>query len=222
MEEYIRPKEEKSQKRRKAFNWETTKYGRIWYDEDVHDLRSVENKFPAIAFNDSLTSGETLSREPTKMDTDNDNEKVNMPLLLSPEPTLGEARRRISWRHLIVALGLHIREEMESLGVARDPMLRLCHRMMAHSIAEERLWGLTVIMRELLVIDMVELVRLQIYMDIDNTWAWVALGLERQPDVAAGTPGAAEDAPIVDQGDQAVLAPVQAPTPPPVASRTMP
>ncbi|GKB11026.1 hypothetical protein Tco_0844949 [Tanacetum coccineum] len=37
----------------------------IWYDVDVHDLRSVENEFPAIVFNDSLTSNETLSCEPT-------------------------------------------------------------------------------------------------------------------------------------------------------------
>ncbi|GKE24525.1 hypothetical protein Tco_1436037, partial [Tanacetum coccineum] len=37
----------------------------IWYDEDVHDLRSVETEFPAIVFNDILTSNETLSYEPT-------------------------------------------------------------------------------------------------------------------------------------------------------------
>ncbi|GKD57717.1 hypothetical protein Tco_1291104 [Tanacetum coccineum] len=65
MEEYIRLEEEKAQKRGKVFNWETAKYGRIWYDEDDHDLRSIENKFLALAFNDSLTSGETLSCEPT-------------------------------------------------------------------------------------------------------------------------------------------------------------
>ncbi|GJR26880.1 hypothetical protein Tco_1103112 [Tanacetum coccineum] len=65
MEEYIRLEEEKAQKRRKVFNWETAKYGRIWYDEDIHDLRSVKNKFPAIVFNDSLKSNETLSCEPT-------------------------------------------------------------------------------------------------------------------------------------------------------------
>ncbi|GJT30773.1 hypothetical protein Tco_0911048 [Tanacetum coccineum] len=35
------------------------------YDEDVHDLRSVETEFPAIIFNDNLTSNETLSCEPT-------------------------------------------------------------------------------------------------------------------------------------------------------------
>ncbi|GKC92736.1 hypothetical protein Tco_1158178, partial [Tanacetum coccineum] len=99
------------------------------YDEDVHDLRSVENEFPAIVFNDSLTSNETLSCEPTvsslndeidfrisfdesddedytivfdknsfsykiistndlKTDSENDNEKVNMPLFPSHEPSV--------------------------------------------------------------------------------------------------------------------------------------
>ncbi|GKF35804.1 hypothetical protein Tco_0112562, partial [Tanacetum coccineum] len=65
MEEYIRLEEEKAQKCRKVFNWETAKYGRIWYDEDVHDLRSIETEFPAIIFNDNLTLNETPSCEPT-------------------------------------------------------------------------------------------------------------------------------------------------------------
>ncbi|GKA82022.1 hypothetical protein Tco_0788770 [Tanacetum coccineum] len=128
IEEYIRLEEEKAQKHRKVFNWETSKYGRIWYDEDVHDLRSFETEFPAIIFNDNLTSNETLSCEPTvsslnddeiefrisfdesdnedytvvydensfsykiisvnnlKKDSENDNEKVNMPLFPSPKP----------------------------------------------------------------------------------------------------------------------------------------
>nr|GFA78765.1 hypothetical protein [Tanacetum cinerariifolium] len=43
----------------------TAKYGKTWYDEDVHDLISVETKFPAIVFNDNLTSNETPSCEPT-------------------------------------------------------------------------------------------------------------------------------------------------------------
>ncbi|GJZ18568.1 hypothetical protein Tco_0554691 [Tanacetum coccineum] len=65
MEEYIRLEEEKARKRGKVFNWETAKYGRIWYDEDVYDPRSVETEFPAIVFNDSLTSNETPSCKPT-------------------------------------------------------------------------------------------------------------------------------------------------------------
>ncbi|GJS99958.1 hypothetical protein Tco_0821128 [Tanacetum coccineum] len=65
MEENIRLEEENARKRGKVFNWETAKYGQIWYDKDVHDLRSVETEFPTIVFNDSLTSNETPSCEPT-------------------------------------------------------------------------------------------------------------------------------------------------------------
>ncbi|GJQ90123.1 hypothetical protein Tco_0001262 [Tanacetum coccineum] len=64
MEEYIRLEEEKARKRGKVFNWETAKYDKIWYDEVIHDLRSVETEFPAIAFNDKVSS-ETLSCKPT-------------------------------------------------------------------------------------------------------------------------------------------------------------
>ncbi|GJZ33128.1 hypothetical protein Tco_0578564 [Tanacetum coccineum] len=52
IEEYIRLEEEKTRKHGKVFNWKTAKYGKIWYDEDIHDLISVESEFPAIAFND--------------------------------------------------------------------------------------------------------------------------------------------------------------------------
>nr|GEW77907.1 hypothetical protein [Tanacetum cinerariifolium] len=65
--------EEKAQKRRKVFNWESAKYGIIWHDEDVFDLRSVETKIPAIVFNDSLTSNEIPSFEIT-VSSLNDNE----------------------------------------------------------------------------------------------------------------------------------------------------
>ncbi|GKD95814.1 hypothetical protein Tco_1379711, partial [Tanacetum coccineum] len=61
MEEYIRLEEEKARRRGKVYNWETATYGKIWYDEDVYDLRSFENEFQTI----SLKSGETLSYEPT-------------------------------------------------------------------------------------------------------------------------------------------------------------
>ncbi|GJT43842.1 hypothetical protein Tco_0952557 [Tanacetum coccineum] len=120
-----------------------------------------------------------------------------------------------------------------SYTAIRDLILRLCHRLITFSIAgrsqapekfvarlakhfgllvEERLRGLIVIAPELLIIDMAELVTIQIYMEIDDTWAWVALGPERQPDAAAG---GIEDALVVDEGDQAVFAPVQAPQQPP-------
>ncbi|GJW95837.1 hypothetical protein Tco_0175509 [Tanacetum coccineum] len=130
MEEYIRIEEEKARRRGKMYNWETAKYGKIWYDKDVHDLRSVETEFPAIVFNDVLTSEVTHSCKPMvspfndkkinfrisfdesddkdymvvfdknsfsykvistndlKTDSENDNEKVNMPSLPPLEPTV--------------------------------------------------------------------------------------------------------------------------------------
>ncbi|GJY60645.1 retrovirus-related pol polyprotein from transposon opus [Tanacetum coccineum] len=65
---------------------------------------------------------------------------------------LGRARRRMSWRQFILALGLHTEEEMQTTGFGissardflgttpfyttiRDPILRLCHRLIAYSIA---------------------------------------------------------------------------------------
>ncbi|GKE20878.1 hypothetical protein Tco_1432390 [Tanacetum coccineum] len=141
----------------------------------------------------------------------------------------------------ILAMGLHTKKEMESPGFARDPVLRLCLRMMAHSIVgrnqapekvtvtnffylrgldvgsvnipylfarylrrfaagrksgahisggqfvgrlaqhfglltTEILGGLTVVAPELQMIDMEELVRLYICVQVDDTWAWVAMG----------------------------------------------
>ncbi|GKE22289.1 hypothetical protein Tco_1433801, partial [Tanacetum coccineum] len=148
---------------------------------------------------------------------------------------LGGAKRRLSWRH-----GDFLGPPL-SYTLIRDPLLRLFHRMMAHRIAgldvgsinipyllarylRRDTSGLTVIAPTLLVIDMATLVRLQICVEINDTWAWVALGPERQLDAVAGTPEVAKDDPIDDKGGQAVLAPVQAsqPPPPPVAARTMP
>ncbi|GKB28275.1 hypothetical protein Tco_0867676 [Tanacetum coccineum] len=120
-----------------------------------------------------------------------------------------------------------------SYTLIKDPVLRLCHRMMAHNISGRSrapkkvtvtdlfylrgldigsiLRGFTVIAPVLQIIDMAELVRLQICMQLDDTWSWVAMGPERQPDVAAGAPGVAQDVPIIYEGGQAVPAPVHAP-----------
>ncbi|GJR84929.1 hypothetical protein Tco_0155714 [Tanacetum coccineum] len=119
----------KASRRVKVYILETATYGKIWYDEDIHDLISVETEFPAIAYNDALTSEVALSYEPTvsplndnqidfrtsfdesndedytviydkssfsykiiyvndlKTDSKNNNDKVNMPLFSSSEPT---------------------------------------------------------------------------------------------------------------------------------------
>ncbi|GJZ36188.1 hypothetical protein Tco_0582005 [Tanacetum coccineum] len=93
--------------------------------------------------------------------------------------------------------------EGEFLGTApsytaiRDLMLRLCHRkfgsstsfyLLARLLTEERLKGLTVMVQDLPVIDMAKLVWLQIYEELDDTWAWVSSGQERQPDADGWLP----------------------------------
>ncbi|GJR95352.1 hypothetical protein Tco_0267526 [Tanacetum coccineum] len=72
MKEYIRIEEEKARRHGKVYNWETATYGKIWYDEDDHDLRSVGNEFSAIVLNDVLTSEVTLSCEPTVSSLNNE------------------------------------------------------------------------------------------------------------------------------------------------------
>ncbi|GJU51348.1 hypothetical protein Tco_1220903 [Tanacetum coccineum] len=65
-------KEENPRRRGKVYNWETATYGKIWDNEDVHDLESVETEFPSIVFNDTLTFEATLSSEPTISSLNND------------------------------------------------------------------------------------------------------------------------------------------------------
>ncbi|GJT48893.1 retrovirus-related pol polyprotein from transposon TNT 1-94 [Tanacetum coccineum] len=65
MEEYIRLEEEKARRHGQVYNWETATYGKIWCNEDVHDLRSIKTEFPAIVLNDALTSEVALSCETT-------------------------------------------------------------------------------------------------------------------------------------------------------------
>ncbi|GJV45627.1 hypothetical protein Tco_1430163 [Tanacetum coccineum] len=69
---YKLPLSEKARRHDKVYNWETATYGKIWDNEDVHDLRSVETEFPAIVFNETLTSEAALSCEPTVSSLNND------------------------------------------------------------------------------------------------------------------------------------------------------
>ncbi|GJU14201.1 hypothetical protein Tco_1136597 [Tanacetum coccineum] len=84
-------------------------------------------------------------------------------------------------------------------------------------ITKEILRGSIVVVRDLTMINMDELVRLRICERLGNVWAWVALGLKRQKDVAANHE-------ILEEGVQADLTPVQAPQAPPATPtpKTMP
>nr|GEV40042.1 hypothetical protein [Tanacetum cinerariifolium] len=250
MEEYIRLEEEKARKLGKVFNWETAKYGKILYDEDVYDLRSVETEFPAIAFNDHISSIKHFLVNPRKIGLLEWIRRIrinlygvstifNLHMALLPRDQRHRYLRREVYRVKVfdfgglsdlMAEGLSARMLMEhkdaqgTVGFGAywtetlsyiaiwDPILRLCHRLIACSIAgrsQAHEKGLTVISPELSIIDMVELVRLEICMEVDDTWAWVAMGLERHPDAEGGSPRVAQDAPAVDEGVQAVLTPMQ-------------
>ncbi|GJS46034.1 hypothetical protein Tco_0596155 [Tanacetum coccineum] len=72
-------------------------------------------------------------------------------------PLLGGARRRLSWRQYILALGLHTGEEMESPSFARAGCWIGQHPLLVSQISEEILGGLTVIIPESPIIDIAEL-----------------------------------------------------------------
>ncbi|GKA24332.1 hypothetical protein Tco_0710365 [Tanacetum coccineum] len=79
-------------------------------------------------------------------------------------------------------------------------------------LTKERIQGLTVIVRDLLVIDMDELVRLQICVELDDTWSWVPAGPAGQEGDAGGV---AEEAPVAQGGDDEDEEMPQAVPPPP-------
>ncbi|GKA66108.1 hypothetical protein Tco_0765916 [Tanacetum coccineum] len=172
---------------------------------------------------------------------------------------LGGARKRLSWRQFILALGLHTDEEMQTTGFGaywaesarhildkedlrdywigissagdflgtapsytaiRDLILRLCHRLIACSIA-----GRSQALEKVTVTDLFYLRG----MDVDSVNgltviapALSVIDMAELPDAAAGAHGVAQDSPVIDEGDQADPTPVHAPPPPPAAARSMP
>ncbi|GJU71802.1 hypothetical protein Tco_1263207 [Tanacetum coccineum] len=92
-------------------------------------------------------------------------------------------------------------------GAANVPYL-LAQYLVRH--AKRRNSG--AVLSELPLINMGELVKLKIYMEIRDNWAWVSPGQERQQFATAGAPGAAKDAPAIDEGVQGDPIPMHAPT----------
>ncbi|GJY65703.1 hypothetical protein Tco_0467941 [Tanacetum coccineum] len=274
MEEYISLEEEKAHQHGKVYNWETAKYGKIWYDEDVHDLRSVETEFPTIVSNDELSSEKTLSCKPMvsslnnneidfrisfdesddedytvvfdknlfsykliyvndlKTDSENDNKKVNMPSFRSPKPKRHEMifERQVNRVHLLDFEGLtpdmrqdlavrlrmvYTRDDGQEVFVSHawrrlfEIRAPLVHEFLldffstcriGSEMSDDGLRGLSVVTRELSLIDMGELIKLTICMEVGDNWAWVALEEKRQPVAVSAAPGDVEDAPDINKG----------------------
>ncbi|GKB07079.1 hypothetical protein Tco_0835312 [Tanacetum coccineum] len=130
-------------------------------------------------------------------------------------PLLGGAKRRMSWREFTLAIGLHTAKEIEFAGFGilskgdflssapfytaiRDPMLRLCHRLIVCSITgrsqapeKEICFG----EKPKAMTSGGQFVARLICDELGDTWASVASGLERQPVAAAGSPEVDEGAP---------------------------
>ncbi|GJV90115.1 hypothetical protein Tco_1534053 [Tanacetum coccineum] len=79
-------------------------------------------------------------------------------------------------------------------------------------VSDEGLTGLQVVTRELPLIDVHELGRLNIYTRYGDTWAWVAQGPERQQAAAAGAHEADKAGPAAEEGAQEIPVPTPAPT----------
>ncbi|GKD98527.1 hypothetical protein Tco_1382424, partial [Tanacetum coccineum] len=92
-----------------------------------------------------------------------------------------KSRAKLSGGHFIGGLAMHF-------GLVSDKGLR----------------GLQVVTRELPLIDLHELGRLNIYSRFGDTWAWVAQGPERQQGVAAGAHKADEAGLAAEEGAQTI------------------
>ncbi|GJZ44882.1 hypothetical protein Tco_0592478 [Tanacetum coccineum] len=100
MEEYIRLEEEKARKRGKVYNWETIRMVRSvtlscepmvspLNDNKIDFIISFDesdNEDYTVIFDKNSFSYKIISTGDLKTNSENDNEKVNMPLFLTPEP----------------------------------------------------------------------------------------------------------------------------------------
>ncbi|GKB96668.1 hypothetical protein Tco_0982805 [Tanacetum coccineum] len=215
MKEYVKLQAEKAQRRGRTFNWETDTNG-ISSEGDflgtVPSYTSIRDLMLKLCHRLIACSIARRSQATKKvividlfylrvMDVDS----VNIPYLLDRYLRIFALRRK---HGVLISGGQFVAHLAEHFGL----------------LTKERLQGLKVIVRDLLVIDMAEMVRLHICEELIDTWAWVAPGPERQPDAAVGALKVTKGVPDVDEGAQAISAPVQAPQPPPAArpARTLP
>ncbi|GJS48261.1 putative reverse transcriptase domain-containing protein [Tanacetum coccineum] len=99
MEEYIRLEEEKARRRGKVYNLETATYATLSFEPTVSSLNNDEIDFRisfdesddedcTVIFDKKSFSNKIIYFYNLKTDSENDNDKVNMPLLPSPKPTV--------------------------------------------------------------------------------------------------------------------------------------
>ncbi|GKB20109.1 hypothetical protein Tco_0854032 [Tanacetum coccineum] len=148
MEEYIQLEEEKARRRGQNFDWKSATYGKVNYFDDIDYFRDFETEFPAIVFDDISMSKTGTPSKPTiwlfhlgiRASVDDFDER------------LGKIFGREIHRMHVLDFGVPDKEDLDAYWKAissegdflgsspsytaiRDPMLRLCHRLIACSIA---------------------------------------------------------------------------------------
>ncbi|GJY64716.1 hypothetical protein Tco_0466176 [Tanacetum coccineum] len=166
-----------------------------------------------VIFDKNSFSCKTIYVDNLKTNSEDENDKVNMPSSLSPEPTFGYIDDLDFFKDFENEFPAIAYNDLNSKS---DPLIEpsvssqhIDKFEMSLSKYDEKeqnilclddsfpLNGLTVTAPALPIIDMTELVRLQICVELDDTWAWVPAGPARQEGDARGV---AEEAPVAPGG----------------------
>ncbi|GKD67276.1 hypothetical protein Tco_1309384 [Tanacetum coccineum] len=146
MEECIKLEEEKAHRRGRVFNWQTATYGKIRIDDDLYDLSSVEAKFLAKVINDAFAPEDALYEGLEYSDADIADFEARLARIYRRE-TAGfgaywaDSARQIPDKGDLMDYWIGISSAGDFLGTSpsytmiQDPILRLCHRLIASSIA---------------------------------------------------------------------------------------
>ncbi|GJU26400.1 hypothetical protein Tco_1165021 [Tanacetum coccineum] len=202
MEEYIRLEEEKAQKRRKVFNWETARFDKGDVDNEIDMIQS--------------SGGNKNTRGSNKL-LEESHDKINKVFIMKSF-VMKLNVNIVAWNYFVNGMLFNLIKNLYvPFGIPFDPKQYFkdgdCARMLRrprHAKGRKscaRLSGGHFIRH------------------LAHHFGLVSPGPERQQVAAAGALEAAEDAPVLDEGAQADPVPVKAPQPlppPPAASSTMP
>ncbi|GJY32953.1 hypothetical protein Tco_0417422 [Tanacetum coccineum] len=178
----------------------------VSYSNDLDFFIDFENEFPAIVYNDALTSKLDLLTEPTISPQHIDEFKLKDETSLSE---CHEKEQNVLYFNDLFSFNeiylddlksdtdndndeINIEQPSEDMSVIPLPNV-INVDIGAYAQGDDGLRGLSVVTRELSLIDMGELIKLTICMEVGDNWAWVALEEKRQPVAVSAAPGDVEE-----------------------------
>ncbi|GJS65149.1 hypothetical protein Tco_0679713 [Tanacetum coccineum] len=174
------------------------------YIDDLDFFNDFENEFPAIVYNDAQTSKSNLLTEPILSPQHIDELNLNDETSVSE---YDEEEQNTLYFNDIFLFNIIRPDDLKSEKDNNDNDIdiikssegnEITHRsnMLMDSSSDkiDKIFD-----KESFVLELNVNI---ICIEVDDTWAWVAMGTERQPDAAAGAPTVAEDAHAADEGDQ--------------------